>query len=162
MPVESDVRLGRGVVIFHPELVNLYGCQIGDGTKIGSFVEIQKKATIGKNCKISSHSFICEGVEIEDEVFIGHGVKFINDLYPHATTAEGNLQGEADWKVLRTVVRARASIGTNATILPTVTIGRGAMIGAAALVVADVPDHAIVAGAPARVIGDVREREKPR
>jgi len=162
MPVESDVRLGHGVVIFHPDLVNLYGCQIGDGTKIGSFVEIQKKATIGKNCKISSHSFICEGVEIEDEVFIGHGVKFINDLYPHATAAEGNLQGEADWKVLRTVVRARASIGTNATILPNVTIGRGAMIGAAALVVADVPDHAIVAGAPARVIGDVREREKPR
>ena len=162
MPVESDVRLGHGVVIFHPDLVNLYGCQIGDGTKIGSFVEIQKKATIGKNCKISSHSFICEGVEIEDEVFIGHGVKFINDLYPHATTAEGNLQGEADWKVLRTVVRARASIGTNATILPNLSIGRGAMIGAAALVVADVPDHAIVAGAPARVIGDVREREKRR
>jgi len=162
MPVESDVRLGRGVVIFHPELVNLYGCQIGDGTKIGSFVEIQKNASIGKNCKISSHSFICEGVEIEDEVFIGHGVKFINDLYPHATTAEGNLQGEADWKVLRTVVRARASIGTNATILPNLSIGRGAMIGAAALVVADVPDHAIVAGAPARVIGDVREKEKPR
>jgi UDP-2-acetamido-3-amino-2,3-dideoxy-glucuronate N-acetyltransferase len=162
MPVESDVRLGSGVVIFHPELVNLYGCQIGDGTRIGSFVEIQKNASIGKNCKISSHSFICEGVEIEDEVFIGHGVKFINDLYPHATTAEGNLQGEADWKVLRTVVRARASIGTNATILPNLSIGRGAMIGAAALVVADVPDHAIVAGAPARVIGDVREREKPR
>jgi acetyltransferase-like isoleucine patch superfamily enzyme len=162
MPVESDVRLGSGVVIFHPELVNLYGCQIGDGTRIGSFVEIQKNALIGKNCKISSHSFICEGVQIEDEVFIGHGVKFINDLYPHATTAEGNLQGEADWKVLRTIVRARASIGTNATILPNVTIGRGAMIGAAALVVADVPDHAIVAGAPARIIGDVREREKPR
>ena len=162
MPVESDVRLGSGVIIFHPELVNLYGCQIGDGTRIGTFVEIQKNALIGKNCKISSHSFICEGVEIEDEVFIGHGVKFINDLYPHATTAEGNLQGEADWKVLRTIVRARASIGTNATILPNLSIGRGAMIGAAALVVADVPDHAIVAGAPARVIGDVREREKPR
>ena len=162
MPVESDVRLGSGVIIFHPELVNLYGCQIGDGTRIGTFVEIQKNALIGKNCKISSHSFICEGVEIEDEVFIGHGVKFINDLYPHATTAEGNLQGEAGWKVLRTVVRARASIGTNATILPNLSIGRGAMIGAAALVVADVPDHAIVAGAPARVIGDVREREKPR
>ena len=162
MPVESDVRLGSGVVIFHPELVNLYGCQIGDGTRIGSFVEIQKNASIGKNCKISSHSFICEGVEIEDEVFIGHGVKFINDLYPHATTAEGNLQGEADWKVLRTVVRARASIGTNATILPNLSIGRGAMIGAAALVVADVPDHAIVAGVPARVIGDVRDREKSR
>ena len=162
MPVESDVRLGSGVIIFHPELVNLYGCQIGDGTRIGTFVEIQKNALIGKNCKISSHSFICEGVEIEDEVFIGHGVKFINDLYPHATTEEGNLQGEADWKVLRTLVRARASIGTNATILPNLSIGRGAMIGAAALVVADVPDHAIVAGAPARVIGDVREREKPR
>jgi len=162
MPVESDVRLGSGVIIFHPELVNLYGCQIGDGTRIGTFVEIQKNALIGKNCKISSHSFICEGVEIEDEVFIGHGVKFINDLYPHATTAEGNLQGEADWKVLRTLVRARASIGTNATILPNLSIGRGAMIGAAALVVADVPDHAIVAGAPARVIGDVREREKRR
>ena len=162
MPVESDVRLGHGVVIFHPDLVNLYGCQIGDGTKIGSFVEIQKKATIGKNCKISSHSFICEGVEIEDEVFIGHGVKFINDLYPHATTAEGNLQGEADWKVVRTVVRARASIGTNATILPNVTIGRGAMIGAAAVVVANVPDHAVVIGVPGRVIGDARERERPR
>ena len=162
MPVESDVRLGSGVIIFHPELVNLYGCQIGDGTRIGSFVEIQKNALIGKNCKISSHSFICEGVEIEDEVFIGHGVKFINDLYPHATTAEGNLQGEADWKVLRTLVRARASIGTNATILPHLSIGRSAMIGAAALVAADVPDYAIVAGAPARIIGDVRERQKPR
>jgi len=162
MPVESDVRLGHGVVIFHPELVNLYGCQIGDGTKIGSFVEIQKKAIIGKNCKISSHSFICEGVEIEDEVFIGHGVKFINDLYPHATTAEGRLQDKTDWRVLRTIVRARASIGTNATILPNVTIGRGAMIGAAAVVVANVPDHAVVIGVPARVIGDVRERETPR
>jgi UDP-2-acetamido-3-amino-2,3-dideoxy-glucuronate N-acetyltransferase len=162
MPVEPDVRLGSGVIILHPELVNLYGCQIGDGTRIGTFVEIQKNALIGKNCKISSHSFICEGVEIEDEVFIGHGVKFINDLYPHATTAEGSLQGEADWKLLRTVVRTRASIGTNATILPNLSIGRGAMIGAAALVVAEVPDHAIVAGAPARVIGDVREREKPR
>ena len=162
MPVDSDVRLGSGVIIFHPELVNLYGCQIGDGTRIGTFVEIQKNALIGKNCKISSHSFICEGVEIEDEVFIGHGVKFINDLYPRATTAEGSLQGNADWRVLRTVVRARASVGSNATILPNLSIGRGAMIGAAALIVADVPDHAIVAGAPARVIGDVREREKPR
>ena len=162
MPVESNVRLGSGVIIFHPELVNLYGCRIGDGTRIGTFVEIQKNALIGKNCKISSHSFICEGVEIEDEVFIGHGVKFINDLYPRATTAEGSLQGNADWRVLRTVVRARASVGSNATILPNLSIGRGAMIGAAALVVADVPDHAIVAGAPARVIGDVREREKPR
>jgi UDP-2-acetamido-3-amino-2,3-dideoxy-glucuronate N-acetyltransferase len=162
MPVASDVRLGHGVVIFHPELVNLYGCQIGDGTKIGSFVEIQKNATIGKNCKISSHSFICEGVDIEDEVFIGHGVKFINDLYPHATTADGKLQGETDWTMLPTIVRACASIGTNATILPNVTIGRGAMIGAAAVVVANVPDHAVVIGAPGRVIGDARERERPR
>jgi UDP-2-acetamido-3-amino-2,3-dideoxy-glucuronate N-acetyltransferase len=128
----------------------------------GAFVEIQKNALVGKNCKISSHSFICEGVEIEDEVFIGHGVKFINDLYPRATTGEGKLQGEADWKVLRTLVRTRASIGTNATILPNVSIGRAAMIGAAALVAADIPDYAIAAGAPARVIGDVREREKPR
>ena len=160
MPVESDVRLGSGVVIFHPELVNLYGCYIGDGTKIGSFVEIQKNAYIGKNCKISSHSFICEGVEIEDAVFIGHGVKFINDLYPRATSAVGRLQGEADWKVLRTLVRAGASIGTNATILPNISIGRGAMIGAGAVVVADVPDHAIVAGIPARLIGDIRDREK--
>jgi UDP-2-acetamido-3-amino-2,3-dideoxy-glucuronate N-acetyltransferase len=162
MPVKSDVRLGVGVVIFHPELVNLYGCCIGDGTKIGSFVEIQKNAIVGKNCKISSHTFICEGVEIEDEVFIGHGVKFINDLYPHATTADGKLQGEADWKVLRTIVRARASIGTNATILPNLTIGRGAMIGAATLVVMDVPDHAVVAGVPGRVIGDARERKRGR
>jgi acetyltransferase-like isoleucine patch superfamily enzyme len=162
MPVESDVRLGSGVVIFHPELVNLYGCQIGDGTRIGSFVEIQKNALIGKNCKISSHSFICEGVEIEDEVFIGHGVKFINDVYPRATNAERMLQSEADWKVLRTLVRAGASIGTNATILPNLSIGRGAMVGAGAVVVADVPDHAIVAGMPARVIGDIRDRETAR
>jgi UDP-2-acetamido-3-amino-2,3-dideoxy-glucuronate N-acetyltransferase len=162
MPIEPDVRLGSGVVIFHPELVNLYGCQIGDGTKIGSFVEIQKNAFVGKNCKISSHSFICEGVEIEDGVFIGHGVKFINDFYPRATTAEGRLQGEADWKVLRTLVRAGASIGTNATILPNLSIGRGAMVGAGAVVVADVADHAIVAGTPARVIGDIRDREKAR
>jgi acetyltransferase-like isoleucine patch superfamily enzyme len=162
MPVESDVRLGRGVIIFHPELVNLYGCQIGDGTKIGSFVEIQKNAFIGKNCKISSHSFICEGVEIEDEVFIGHGVKFINDLYPRATTAAGALQSDADWKVLRTLVRTRASIGTNATILPNLSIGRGAMIGAGAVVVGDVPDYAIVAGPSARTIGDARNQEKAR
>jgi acetyltransferase-like isoleucine patch superfamily enzyme len=159
MPVASDVRLGHGVVIFHPGLVNLYGCRIGDGSRIGTFVEIQKNAVVGKNCKISSHTFICEGVEIEDEVFVGHGVKFINDLYPRATMADGQLQGEADWKVLRTIVRTRASIGTNATILPNLVIGRGAIIGAAALVVSDVPDFAVFAGVPARVIGDARERE---
>jgi acetyltransferase-like isoleucine patch superfamily enzyme len=162
MPVASDVTLGRGVIVFHPELVNLYGCRIGDGTRIGSFVEIQKNATIGKNCKISSHSFICEGVEIEDEVFVGHGVKFVNDLYPRATTVEGRLKGEADWQVLRTIVRRRASIGTNATILANLTIGRGAMIGAAAVVVKDVPEYAIVAGVPGRVVGDARESEKAR
>jgi UDP-2-acetamido-3-amino-2,3-dideoxy-glucuronate N-acetyltransferase len=162
MPIESDVSLGRGVVIFHPELVNLYGCRIGDGTKIGSFVEIQKNASIGKNCKISSHSFICEGVEIEDEVFIGHGVKFINDTYPRATTVTGELQNETDWTVLRTVVHSRASIGTNATILPNISIGRGAMIGAGAVVVQSVPDHAIAVGSPARIIGDMRDREKTR
>jgi UDP-2-acetamido-3-amino-2,3-dideoxy-glucuronate N-acetyltransferase len=162
MPIESDVSLGRGVVIFHPELVNLYGCRIGDGTKIGSFVEIQKNASIGKNCKISSHSFICEGVEIEDEVFIGHGVKFINDAYPRATTATGELQNETDWTVLRTVVHSRASIGTNATILPNISIGRGAMIGAGAVVVRNVPDHAIAVGSPARIVGDMRDREKAR
>jgi acetyltransferase-like isoleucine patch superfamily enzyme len=162
MPIESDVSLGRGVVIFHPELVNLYGCRIGDGTKIGSFVEIQKNSSIGRNCKISSHSFICEGVEIEDEVFIGHGVKFINDAYPRATTATGELQNETDWTVLRTVVHSRASIGTNATILPNISIGRGAMIGAGAVVVRNVPDHAIAVGSPARVVGDMRDREKAR
>jgi UDP-2-acetamido-3-amino-2,3-dideoxy-glucuronate N-acetyltransferase len=162
MPIESDVSLGRGVEIFHPELVNLYGCRIGDGTKIGSFVEIQKNASIGKNCKISSHSFICEGVEIEDEVFIGHGVKFINDTYPRATTVAGELQNETDWTVLRTVVHSRASIGTNATILPNISIGRGAMIGAGAVVVQSVPDHAIAVGSPARIIGDMRDREKTR
>jgi UDP-2-acetamido-3-amino-2,3-dideoxy-glucuronate N-acetyltransferase len=162
MPIESDVSLGRGVVIFHPELVNLYGCRIGDGTKIGSFVEIQKNASIGRNCKISSHSFICEGVEIEDEVFIGHGVKFINDAYPRATTATGELQNETDWTVLRTVVHSRASIGTNATILPNISIGRGAMIGAGAVVVRNVPDHAIAVGSPARIVGDMRDREKAR
>jgi UDP-2-acetamido-3-amino-2,3-dideoxy-glucuronate N-acetyltransferase len=162
MPIESDVSLGRGVEIFHPELVNLYGCRIGDGTKIGSFVEIQKNASIGKNCKISSHSFICEGVEIEDEVFIGHGVKFINDTYPRATTVTGELQNETDWTVLRTVVHSRASIGTNATILPNISIGRGAMIGAGAVVVQSVPDHAIAVGSPARIIGDMRDREKTR
>jgi acetyltransferase-like isoleucine patch superfamily enzyme len=158
VPVSSNVILGDGVLIFHTELVNLYGCRIGDGTKIGAFVEVQKNATIGRNCKISSHSFVCEGVEIEDEVFVGHGVKFINDLYPRATTESGDLQTEADWKVLQTRVRRRASIGSNATILPDITIGVGAIVGAGATVTRDVPDYAIVAGNPARVIGDVRKR----
>jgi UDP-2-acetamido-3-amino-2,3-dideoxy-glucuronate N-acetyltransferase len=162
VPISSNVILGDGVVIIHKELVNLYGCRIGDGTKIGAFVEVQKNATIGRNCKISSHSFVCEGVEIEDEVFVGHGVKFINDRYPRATTESGDLQTETDWKVLQTRVRRRASIGSNATILPDITIGVGAIVGAGAIVTRDVPDYAIVAGNPARVIGDVRNRSAAR
>ena len=156
MPISPNVILGSNVVFYHENLVNLYGCRIGDETKIGTFVEIQKNSVIGSRCKISSHSFICEGVEISDEVFIGHGVMFTNDTYPRATTAEGRIQAEADWKVLPTRVRRRASIGSNATILPGITIGENAMIGAGAVVTSDVPDHAIVVGSPARVVGDVR------
>jgi acetyltransferase-like isoleucine patch superfamily enzyme len=151
MPITSDVKLGSGVKIFHPDLVNLYGCTIGADTKIGAFVEIQKNAIIGARCKISSHTFICEGVTIEDEVFVGHGVVFINDRHPRAT-AGGALQTEADWKVVPTMVRHGASIGSGAAILCGVTIGRGAMIGAGAVVTRDVPDHAVVAGVPARLL----------
>ena len=159
MPISPDVTLGSNVVLHHKDLVNLYGCRIGDETKIGTFVEIQKNSVIGKRCKISSHSFICEGVEIADEVFIGHGVMFTNDSYPRAATMEGLVQAEADWKLLPTRVRARASIGSNATILPGITVGENAMIGAGAVVTHDVPDHAIVAGVPARIVGDVRTVE---
>jgi UDP-2-acetamido-3-amino-2,3-dideoxy-glucuronate N-acetyltransferase len=162
VPVAANVILDGDVVIFHKDLVNLYGCRIGAGTKIGAFVEIQKNAQVGKACTISSHSFICEGVEIEDEVFVGHGVMFINDRFPRATTDEGALQTEADWTALRTRVRQRASIGSNATILPNITVGVGAMVGAGAVVTHDVPDYAIVAGNPARVVGDVRKRETPQ
>ncbi|HEY2963453.1 MAG TPA: acyltransferase [Pyrinomonadaceae bacterium] len=158
MPIASDVILGTGVRIFQPELVNLYGCSIGDETKIGAFVEIQKNAVVGVRCKISSHTFICEGVEIEDECFVGHGVMFTNDVYPGAVNRDGTLQTEADWKVVKTRVRKRASIGSNATIIAGVTIGEGALVGAGAVVTKDVPDFAIVAGVPARVIGDVRKR----
>lgn len=158
MPIASDVILGNGVRIFQPELVNLYGCSIGDETKVGAFVEIQKHALIGARCKISSHSFICEGVEIEDECFIGHGVMFTNDVYPSAVNRDGALQTEADWEVVKTKVKKRASIGSNATIIAGVTIGEGALVGAGAVVTKDVPDFAIVAGVPARVIGDVRKR----
>ena len=162
MPVAANASLGVGVVIFHPDLVNLYGCRIGDGTKIGAFVEIQKNAIVGRNCKISSHSFICEGVVIEDEVFVGHGVMFINDVYPRAATADGLLQTDADWRVLPTLVRKGASIGTNATILPNLTIGAGAIVGAGAVVTRNIRDFAIAVGSPATVIGDAREKEAAR
>ncbi|EIG57063.1 hypothetical protein Bra1253DRAFT_01715 [Bradyrhizobium sp. WSM1253] len=151
MPIE-DVKLGSDVKIFHPDLVNLYGCTIGDETRIGTFVEIQIGAAIGARCKISSHSFVCEGVTIEDEVFVGHGVMFTNDKYPRATTAEGRPQGAADWTVQHTHVGKGASIGSNATVLCGVTVGAGAIIGAGAVVTMDVPPGAIVAGVPARVI----------
>lgn len=160
MPIATDVILGSGVRIFQPDLVNLYGCSIGDETKIGAFVEIQKNVRVGARCKISSHTFVCEGVEIEDECFVGHGVMFTNDIYPSAVNRDGTLQTEADWTVAKTTVRRRASIGSNATILAGVTIGEGALVGAGAVVTKDVPDFAIVAGVPARVIGDVRKRSK--
>jgi UDP-2-acetamido-3-amino-2,3-dideoxy-glucuronate N-acetyltransferase len=158
MPIASDVILGTGVRIVQPDLVNLYGCSIGDEAKIGAFVEIQKNAIVGARCKISSHTFICEGVEIEDECFIGHGVMFTNDVYPRAVNAEGALQTEADWQIVKTKVKRRASIGSNVTIIAGVTIGEGALIGAGAVVTKDVPDFAIAAGVPARVIGDVHKR----
>ena len=150
MPIADDVTLGRSVAIPHPDLVNLYGCRVGDESKIGAFVEIQKNSVVGARCKISSHSFICEGVTIEDEVFIGHGVMFINDRYPRATAGD-HVQTEADWKVIPTVVRRRASIGSGAVIMCGVTIGESAMIGAGAVVTSDVADGATVAGVPARV-----------
>jgi acetyltransferase-like isoleucine patch superfamily enzyme len=159
MPIAPTVVLGKDVRIFQPDLVNLYGCTIGDETKIGAFVEIQKKAFIGARCKISSHTFICEGVTIEDEVFVGHGVMFINDLYPRATSG-GALQTEADWKVVPTRVQRGASIGSGAVILAGVTIGEGAMVGAGAVVTKDVPDHTIAKGVPARLGRDAREAQK--
>jgi acetyltransferase-like isoleucine patch superfamily enzyme len=162
MPVSDTVVMEDGVQVFQPALVNLYGCRIGAGTRIGAFVEIQKNAHIGARCKISSHSFVCEGVRIDEEVFIGHGVMFTNDTYPRATNEQGELQTEADWQVEPTHVKRRASIGSNATIRSGVTIGEGALVGAGAVVVADVPDHAIVAGVPARVMGDMRMREAAR
>jgi len=156
--VKDNVQLGEGVLIFHPDLVNLYGCKVGSDTKIGTFVEIQKGASIGARCKISSHTFICEGVDIEDGVFVGHGVMFTNDTYPRAVTAEGELQTESNWRVIPTHVKARASIGSNATILCGITIGEGALIGAGSVVTRDIPDYAIAAGVPAKIIGDARTR----
>jgi acetyltransferase-like isoleucine patch superfamily enzyme len=148
--IADDVKLGKNVRIFH--FVNLYGCEIGDNTKIGSFVEIQKNVKIGANCKISSHTFICEGVTIEDEVFVGHQVAFINDRYPRATTPAGQLQTESDWKVEPTLVKKRASIGSGATILANVVIGEGAIVGAGSVVTKDVPPNSVVAGCPARIL----------
>ena len=151
--VAADVKLGKGVKL--SKFINLYGCEVGDETKIGAFVEIQKNASIGRRCKISSHTFVCEGVTIEDHVFIGHGVVFINDSYPRATLPGGGLQTEADWKVEKTVVKRGASIGSGATILSNVTIGEHAIVGAGSVVTRDVPAGAIVAGNPARVIRSV-------
>jgi acetyltransferase-like isoleucine patch superfamily enzyme len=148
--IAPDVKLGNGVRL--SRFINLYGCEVGDGCKIGAFVEIQKNAKVGKNCKISSHSFICEGVLIEDNVFIGHGVTFINDTYPRATTEDGSLQTEKDWKVEATVIKEGASIGSGATILCNVIVGAHAIIGAGSVVTKDVPAHAVVAGNPARML----------
>jgi len=148
--VAPDVKLGRDVRL--SKFINLYGCEIGDESKIGAFVEIQKNATVGRRCKISSHTFICEGVTIEDNVFIGHGVMFINDSYPRATAANGNLQTEADWKVERTVVKKGASLGSGATILCGISIGENAIVGAGSVVTKDVPPGSIVAGNPAKVL----------
>lgn len=150
LAIASDVKLGKDVKL--SRFINLYGCAIGDETKIGAFVEIQKNATVGRRCKISSHTFICEGVTIEDEVFVGHGVTFVNDTYPRATSAEGALQTESDWNVEKTLVRAGASIGSGATILANVEIGERAIVGAGSVVSRDVPPRAIVAGNPAKVL----------
>lgn len=154
--ITSDVRLGSGVRIYQPDLVNLYGCSIGDNTKVGAFVEVQKGVQIGSNCKISSHTFICSGVTIGDDVFVGHGVMFINDIYPRAVNRDGSLQAEADWEMVTTLVKEGASIGSNATIMGGITIGEQALVGAGAVVTRDVPAFAIVAGVPTRIIGDMR------
>jgi acetyltransferase-like isoleucine patch superfamily enzyme len=159
MPISKNVSLGNNVSIPHFDLVNLYGCKIGDDTKIGTFVEIQKGAFIGRKCKISSHTFISEGVTIEDEVFVGHGVMFINDRYPRATV-NGQLQTESDWKVLPILVKHGASIGSGTVIMCGVTIGKYALIGAGAVVTRDVPDYSIVKGVPARITGNVRENKE--
>lgn len=151
--VAPDVKLGQGVKL--SSFINLYGCEIGDETKIGAFVEIQKNASVGRRCKISSHTFVCEGVLIEDNVFVGHGVTFINDTYPRATTSEGGLQTEKDWHVEKTVVKRGASIGSGATILSNLTIGENAIVGAGAVVIRDVPPNTIVAGNPAKILRSI-------
>jgi UDP-2-acetamido-3-amino-2,3-dideoxy-glucuronate N-acetyltransferase len=155
--ISENVTLGKNVKIFQPDLVNLYGCTIGENTKIGAFVEVQRDARIGKSCKISSHTFICSGVTIEDGVFVGHGVMFINDLYPRAVNPDGGMQTEEDWEMVTTLVKEGASIGSNATILGGVTIGERALVGAGAVVTRDVPPYTTVAGVPARMIGHAAE-----
>jgi acetyltransferase-like isoleucine patch superfamily enzyme len=151
--IAPDVQLGKGVKL--SKFINLYGCEVGDNTKIGAFVEIQKNAKIGRNCKISSHTFICEGVTIEDNVFVGHSVTFINDSYPRATTPEGALQSEADWKVEPTIVKRGASIGSGSTILSKLTIGQDSIVGAGSVVTRDVPQNVIVAGNPAKILRSI-------
>ena len=151
--VTPNVKLGEGVKL--SQFINLYGCEIGDETKIGAFVEIQKNAIVGRRCKISSHTFVCEGVQIEDNVFVGHGVMFINDSYPRATTSEGGLQTEKDWHVEKTIVKRGASIGSGATILSNITIGENAIVGAGAVVTRDVPPNTIVAGNPAKILRSI-------
>ena len=154
LSIAPSVKLGQNVRL--SKFINLYGCEIGDETKIGAFVEIQKNSSVGKCCKISSHTFICEGVTIEDNVFIGHGVMFINDSYPRATAAGGNLQTEADWKVEKTVIKKGASIGSGATILANLCVGENAIVGAGAVVTKDVPPNTIVAGNPARIFRQIK------
>ena len=161
MPIASNVMIGNSVVIHHPELVNLYGCKIGDETRIGAFVEIQKNVEIGVRCKISSHTFICEGVRIDQEVFIGHGVVFINDRYPQATI-DGRPQSESDWELIPTWIQQGVSIGSGAVIMCGVTIGKHAMIGAGAVVLHDVPDWTVVAGVPARLISEMSTGREER
>jgi acetyltransferase-like isoleucine patch superfamily enzyme len=155
--IAPSVKLGKDVKL--SKFINLYGCEVGDGTKIGAFVEIQKNATVGKNCKISSHTFVCEGVTIEDGVFIGHGVMFINDSYPRAVTEGGEMQTEADWKVEHTTIKKGASVGSGSTILANVTVGENALVGAGSMVTKDVPPNAIVAGNPAKVLRYINKND---
>jgi len=158
LSIAPSVKLGEGVKL--SQFINLYGCEIGDGTKIGAFVEIQKNSNVGKNCKISSHTFVCEGVTIEDNVFIGHGVMFINDSYPRAANEDGSLQTEADWKVETTRICKGASLGSGVTILSNITVGEGALVGAGSVVTKDVPPHTVVAGNPAKILRSLKGKSK--